>query len=61
MLTKIHLFFISKHPFIKNNKIPTKFICFDLKFKSIHDDYVGDSVQFAHGAGSYLDEYISLS
>ncbi len=61
MLTKIHLFFISKHPFIKNNKIQTKFICFDLKFKSIHDDYAGDSVQSVHEADSYLGEYISRS
>ncbi len=37
MLAKIHLFFMSKHLFIKNNKISTEFICFDLKFKSIHE------------------------
>ena len=37
MLTKIHLFFMSKHSFIKNNKILIQFISFDLKFKSIHE------------------------
>ena len=39
----------------------TKFIPFDLKFKFIHADYVGDSVQSAHEADSYLDECISRS
>ena len=61
MLTNIHLFFLSKQSFIKNNKIPTKFISRDLKLKFIHAYYVGDSVQSALGAGFYLNAYISRS